>query len=125
MKYFILRKLFLFYLILLVSCAEKIKPQNKIAVIGKIIDIPIGGKNGVKPIVYYYKNVKYQNHTSFDARYFTYGDKFILFIDKEKPRKMEIPYPTIRFENIEDFGKAGNVAYYFKENDLKLLDSIQ
>jgi hypothetical protein len=84
------------------SCSTSIKPENKIAIIGKIIQRPTSAKNGAKVIVYYYLGKQYFAVSRFDARYFFYGSKFLMFIDKKNPDKWEILNPVIRLNSFDN-----------------------
>ncbi len=111
---------FIFY-----SCSTPIKPQDKIAIIGKVIQRPTAAKNGAKVIVYYYLGKQYFAISRFDARYFSYGTKFLMFIDKENSDKWEISNPTIKLNSFDDVRKVDSINYYTNEDDMNKLDSME
>jgi hypothetical protein len=108
----------------LTSCKGEIKPENKIAIIAKIVNYPMAAKNGAKDFVYFYLGKKHVNFSSFDGRYFTHGDKFVLHIDRNNPRHWEIIRPLVKFKGLMSFKQDAHTKYYLNENDLRLLDSI-
>ena len=115
---------FLFFSILF-SCRTPIKPENKIAIIGKISDRPVATKGGSKKIIYYYLGEEYFDVASFDGRLFTYNDMFLMFIDKKDPHTLEIPYPTQKIYNSRSFEKLPGISYYTNEEDFKKLDAAE
>ncbi len=115
--------LLILILLSVLSCSQPIKPENKIGIIGKIVE-PSVARNGAKTFVYFYKSKKFLDFTSFDARYFTYGDKFLLFIDKYNPDKWEMPKPNIHLGTFEDVVKDSSIIYYKNSSDMNKLDSI-
>ena len=121
-------KILLFKLVVaalfLTCCKRQVKSEDKVALVAKIIDKPIAAKNGAKTIVYFYRHKEFRDDASFDSRYFTYGDYFVLFINKNDPDKIEIPRPTIRYDGAKHL-KTFGTAYYYDEADLKLLEEME
>ena len=93
------------------------------AIIGKILK-PSIAKSGAKTFVYFYQGKEFLDFASFDARYFSYGDRFLLFIDKYNPGKWEMSKSRIRLGSFKDIIKDSSVTYYDNPSDMNKLDSI-
>ena len=109
----------------LYSCASQINSENKICTVAKITLGSVASKNGAMKFGYFYKGNLYLDIARFDARYFTYGDMFLIFIDKSNPKKYEILKPRQKVDDSRNFYKLDNINYYLDENDLTKLDSIE
>ena len=116
---------FTLLVLILISCKSPIKQEDKIAVIAKIIQRPTSAKNGSETIIYYYLGNQFLSTSSFDARRFSYGDKILIYIDKENPKIVEFPNPDIKLGNFADIQKLKSIQYYTNKEDLKKLDEIE
>jgi len=70
------------------SC-YKIKEENKVLIIARRSDEPVGARNGENKIKYYWKRKLYRATKSFDARYSNQYDYFLIFVDKTDPYHWE------------------------------------
>jgi hypothetical protein len=116
---------FAIFFLFLISCKEKIKPVNKIYTVAKITKGQVFTKGGRKEYAYFYKGKLFLDVSSFDARYFTYGDMFLIYIDKTKPENHGNLRNLKKIYNSRDFEKVDSVNYYLDEEDLIRLDSIE
>jgi hypothetical protein len=117
----------LFCIMCFVDCREKIKLENKVGIMAKILR-PSIAKNGAKTFAYFYKGKKYLDSFTFDARYFSYGDKFLIFIDKSNPELWNMPRPINERHSLKDslkFLQEGPMKFYVDSIDLSRLDSIE
>jgi len=117
--------LLLSLLVLYVSCGKPISKEDKIITVAKISTLPVFSKNGAKKVTWFYLGKQYFDTRSFDARRFTYGDKFLLYIDKNNPNHNEYLRPLVKFDNFTSLPK--NLEYPFKleEPDLMQLDRAE
>ena len=67
------------------ACTSPIEPKNKICTVAKITTGKVFSKGGRKNYAYFYQGKLYLHSASFDAKYFTYGDMFLIYIDKTNP----------------------------------------
>ena len=107
------------------ACTSPIEQKNKICTIAKITTGKVFSKNGRKEYAYFYKGKLFLDVGGFDARYFTYGDMFLIYIDKTNPKKHENLRNLKKIYNSRVFEKVDNINYYLDENDLNKLDSIE
>ena len=121
-------KIFLKLLIIiftLSTCTSPIDSENKICTVAKITLGAVASKNGAKQFAYFYRGKLFLDIARFDARYFTFGDMFLIFIDKTNPEKYEMLKPRQKINNSRSFEKIDSINYYLDENDLNKLDSIE
>lgn len=106
------------------SCKPKIRLNERVAVVGKILAYPVAAKGGAEKITYVYLGKKYFDVARFDSRKFTYGDKFIMYIDRNDPDNIEIPRPVIKFRGLNYIKPDERDELALKQEDLQILDSI-
>jgi hypothetical protein len=117
MKGFIYIIIFIF----ITSCQTKIKEEDKIYVIGKIVNHY--GKNSRRDFVYFYNGILFKSSDMFNTVEFGFNDKFLMYINKNKPQISVVPYPTTKIIDSVDLKELNLYFYKDFEKDYSLLNS--
>ena len=71
------------------GCHTPITPENKILILARRSDAPVGSRNNRSSMEYYWKKKLYKDTNSFDGRYSTQFNYFLIYIDKTNPSNWE------------------------------------